>query len=80
MTEDPRKSAARRRFPSGAVARTRYVVGLDLGTTNSVVAVIEGGLLLARTKQSAVPLRDAGVEAADLVAAATASLAPEHAA
>ena len=41
MTEDPRKSAARRRFPSGAVARTRYVVGLDLGTTNSAIAYVD---------------------------------------
>ena len=38
---DPAQTAARRRMPTEVLSRTRYVVGIDLGTTNSALAFVD---------------------------------------
>jgi molecular chaperone DnaK (HSP70) len=61
---DPVKSASYRRMPTGAIARTRLVVGIDLGTTNTALAWVDrqSGRLARAVRQFDVPqLTDAGV-------------------
>ena len=41
MQHDPAQTAARRRIPTSVFQRTRYVVGIDLGTTNSALAFVD---------------------------------------
>ncbi len=52
-THDPLRSAQLRRMPTGAIARTRLVVGIDLGTTNTALAWVDRQSgRLARTVRS----------------------------
>ncbi|MCO5169956.1 MAG: hsp70 family protein [Planctomycetes bacterium] len=61
---DPLRSAQRRRMPTGVIARTRLVVGIDLGTTNTALAWVDrqSGRLARTVRPFDVPqLTDPGV-------------------
>ncbi|MCW8137943.1 MAG: Hsp70 family protein [Planctomycetota bacterium] len=61
---DPLRSAQRRRMPTGVIARTRLVVGIDLGTTNTALAWVDrqSGRLARAVRSFDLPqLTDPGV-------------------
>lgn len=63
-THDPVKSAQLRRMPTGAIARTRLVVGIDLGTTNTALAWVDrqSGRMARAVRPFDIPqLADPGV-------------------
>lgn len=63
-THDPIRSAQLRRMPTGVIARTRLVVGIDLGTTNTALAYVDrqAGRLARTVRSFEVPqLTDPGV-------------------